>query len=71
MSCELHSLAPHVLSRIYKHKGSRDVNNSGQQPEAELGRGAGLGARTGGGGPVHLHTRSLERRMGEGSTMPT
>lgn len=67
--CELLSLAPHVLSRIYKHRGRRDVNNQWAAARGRVGAGAGLGARAGGGGPghspqwpAHLHTLRLQRR---------
>lgn len=75
---ELHSLAPHVLSRIYKHRGRRDVNNQWAAARARAGAGAGRVPGLGDGaqdtvlsGQVHLHTMNLERRINEGSRMPT
>ena len=74
---ELLSLAPHVLSRIYKHRGRRDVNNQWAAARGRAGAGARLGARLGRGprmqppGPVHLHTMSLEWRTGARAPVPT
>ena len=72
---ELCSLAPHVLSRIYKHKGRRDVNNQWAAARGRTGVGAGLGARTGGRGPrtqpPGARSTCTHTRMEEGSRMPT
>lgn len=76
---ELLSLAPHVLSWIYKHRGRRDVNNQWAAARGRAGAGAGRGARTPGGGPgispqvagPPAHHEPGEEDGCEGSRMPT
>ena len=66
--CELLSLAPHVLSRIYKHRGRRDVNNQWAAARGRVGAGGpGWGPGLGEGAqdtapqwPAHLHPLRLE-----------
>ena len=48
---ELLSLAPHVLSRIYKHRGRRDVNNQWAAARGRVGAGARAGGQGWGRGP--------------------